>query len=136
MNTGAMSGRKSAPIRLNESPKYMHWERSESTLPDTPRPRSRSTTPRNSFTYTKEWRSNVLHMERLVSSVSTVQWIEHSSTEQTVIKSHSRQQINETSSGELCCVSLHFVKLNTCTCIYVCKHHILCELITFDPSHV
>ena len=50
---GTISGRKSAPMRLNESPKYIHCERRESSRPDTPRARSDSSTRRNSFTCTQ-----------------------------------------------------------------------------------
>ena len=45
--TGEMRQRKSAPIRLNESPKYMHCPRRESILLPTPRQRSSSRTWRN-----------------------------------------------------------------------------------------
>ena len=47
MKTGEMRHRKSAPIQLNESPKYMHCPRRESILDPTPRHRSASSTWRN-----------------------------------------------------------------------------------------
>ena len=49
--TGEMRHRKSAPIRLNESPKYMHCPRRESILDPTPRHRSASSTWRNCQIY-------------------------------------------------------------------------------------
>ena len=50
---GTKRGRKSAPILLNERPKYMHWPRMESSLPAMPLDRSLSRTWRKLHIWNK-----------------------------------------------------------------------------------
>lgn len=74
MNIGTNSPRKSAPTRLNERPKYMHWP---STLSNdvTPRSRSASNVNRNALTFSliQEWKmlpQSLLSFESSVVSSS------------------------------------------------------------------
>lgn len=53
-NRGGRRPRKSAPTRLKDKPKYMHWPSSESSRPPTPRSKSHSRVLRNWET----WRYN------------------------------------------------------------------------------
>ena len=65
--TGASKPRKSAPTRLKESPKYIHWPSRESRRPPTPAFRSRSNVERNWDTWQQKI-GNVLECSSVYSS--------------------------------------------------------------------
>lgn len=56
-NKGGNSPRKSAPTRLNDNPKYIHWPRRESSRPPTPRFRSFSNVSRKWETWEEKWKN-------------------------------------------------------------------------------
>jgi len=66
---GANSPRKSAPTRLNDSPKYMHCPSTESRRPPTPSCRSRSNVCRNWETW-QQMRHTFIHTLFMVTSTT------------------------------------------------------------------
>lgn len=72
---GGSSPLKSAPTRLNDSPKYMHWPSSESRRFPTPRSKSFSKVFKNCWTYMYELNNKKFHATVSISTVALYRWI-------------------------------------------------------------